>query len=223
MKASGPAVFMILMFASLLMFPLAEGKVVEDERDVDIDSYVWIRIDFDEGDGLELKADISAAPDPVSVFLIKGTEEFERWRATEDLDIDSVKGGNSSSSGNDTFVVVENFSESNITSFSRSMSIGERDTYYLVIVIYRDPAMDAQEVLGRASRVSYRVEWNIERKEVPYYLIPVAVTLFVIGLVLILHYFRSVKRAGSGDEEGPRPGKPNGPGQGSGRFRPPGR
>ena len=89
-----------------------------------------------------------------------------------------------------TYQVVAGFSKQNVTIFDETITIGDHDTYYLVIILYRDAEMDPLEVLtSRATLVNYVVEWNVENKYVPYYLIPVAVLFFLIGAGLLAYYF----------------------------------
>jgi hypothetical protein len=70
-------------------------------------------------------------------------------------------------------------------------------------VIYRDEDMTKQDILSRASRVTYVVTYEEEEKNVPYYLIPVAVLVFIIGLALIVFYVRSIRKGPKVDEEQP--------------------
>ena len=190
-----------LLSVVLLLSPFVDAEETKEQGHVDIDQSITIKIEFDEGESMSLDAEITASKDPVSIFLIKGEEEYQVWRETEDIDIQAIMAGENVTSGNGTFIVIENFSESNVTNFSESMSIGEKDTYYLVIVIFRETGMSKADILSRGSTVDYNVEWNEETKEVPYYLIPVAILFALLGIGLIIFYFRSNKQDEKGHEE----------------------
>ncbi len=201
MGTSRDIILISLFSIALLIFPLVRADDVQDRGHVDIDQYITIRIEFDEGESMSLKAEISASDDPISIFLIKGEEEYQGWKDTEEIDIDAINAGENVTSGNGTFIVIENFSASNVTSFTESISIGEKDVYYLVIVIFREAGMSKADILSRGSTVEYNVEWDEEIKEVPYYLIPIAILFALIGIGLLILYFRSNKQDEGGPEE----------------------
>jgi len=62
--------------------------------------------------------------------------------------------------------------------------------------------MSYDEILtSRATTVDYRLEYKTENKEVPYYLIPIAIFLLVAGLGLIGYYFWPREEEGEDDTE----------------------
>lgn len=186
--------FSVIVAAFLLLSPV-DGETANDSEDVDIDSYIFIEIDFSSGDNLELDAEISSSNDPISFFLIKGEDEFQRWRDTEEIDIQAILEGENVTDEDDNFTVIKNFSMTNITYFSGSISIGEKDTYYLVIVIFREEGMSKDDILSRGSRVTYDVAWETEERELDVWLLLLAVVIGVIGLALIIYYFRERAKA----------------------------
>jgi hypothetical protein len=193
-----------LSFSIILMImvlPLASADTIEDSADIDIDTYKTIEIEFKDGESLELKAIITADPDPVTVFLIKGDQEYQKWKETEDIDINAILAGENVTSSNSTFKVIQSFSQENTRFFEGSLSIGEKDTYYLVITIHREEDMSKDDILSRAARVDYIVEYKEKEKDVPYYLIPIAVIIFLIGLVLIVIGVRSMRADSTEPEE----------------------
>lgn len=181
----------------ILTLPSASAETIEDSEDVDIDTYITEEINFNDGEAIDIDVTIAADPDPVSVFFIKGEEEYERFRSTEEIDIDKILAGEEVPQSNATFRVVGDLSMKNTTFFQGSLKIGEKDTYFLVIVIHRTEDMSKEEILSRASRVDYILKYEIEEKNVPYYLIPIAVIIFLIGLGLIVFYVRSVRKESS--------------------------
>ncbi len=183
--------------AIFLMFPVHDANAVKDTEDVSIERYIEFEIQFDHGDKLHLEAEILASPYPIAVFLIKGQDAYQQWFETEDVDINAIKNGTDVSNMTVSFQVVENFSEQNITSFKKEMDIGDRDTYYLVITLHRYSGMSTEDALTRASEVEYSVDWSIEEKEVPWYLLIFAGILFAIGVVLVGMYFYSTQKARS--------------------------
>ncbi len=196
-------VFIIFATLSLALLPFTDAKTIDESKDVDIDSYITLKMIFDSGESLEIDATITASPDPITVFLIKGDDEFEKWKSTEDIDIDAIMNGEEVPVTNSTFVVINSFSETNTTFFESSISIGEKDTYYLVIVIHRDVNMTKEEILSLASRVDYIVTFEEKEKDVPYYLIPIAILVFILGIALIVFYLRSVRKESHMEEEEP--------------------
>jgi hypothetical protein len=189
-----------LTFTVFLLLPMVNGEKIEDEEDVDIDSYISLKIEFTSGDSLDLEADIEVSKDPISVFLIKGDEEFSRWRESEEIDIQAILAGENVS-GTDTFKVIKDFSKNNVTEFTSSLTIGEKDTYYLVIVIYRNIEMSKEDILSRGSRVTYMVKWTENEKDVPYWLLGVAAFIGLIGIGLIWYYFKDKREMQEEDEE----------------------
>jgi hypothetical protein len=191
---------MILVLFSLsliLTFPTVSAVTIDDSEDVDIDTYITEEIKFKDGEAIDIDITITADPDPISVFFIKGEEEYERFKSTEEIDIDKILAGEEVPQTNSTFLVVGALSMKNTTFFEGSLKIGEKDTYFLVIVIHRTEDMSKEEILSRASRVNYILKYEIEEKNVPYYLIPIAVIIFLIGLGLIVFYVRSVRKESS--------------------------
>jgi len=187
--ATAMAIFMLLSTSPVL--------AVEGTDDVSIERYIEFEIHFDHGDSLHIEVDILAAPYPITIFLIKGEDAHRQWLETEDVDIGAIKNGTDVSNMTVDFRVIENFSEQNTTSFKKSIDIGEQDTYYLVITLHRYSGMSSEDALSRATEVQYSVDWSIEEKEVPWYLLIFAGILFAIGVVLIGMYFHSTRKAGS--------------------------
>ncbi len=203
MGSKAISIFSLSAVMMLILIPFASGKTIDESQDVDIDSYITLEMIFDSGESLEIDATITASPDPITVFLIKGEDEFEKWKSTEDIDINAIMNGEDVPATNSTFVVINSFSETNTTFFESSISIGEKDSYYLVIVIHRDVNMTKEEILSLASRVDYIVTYEEKEKDVPYYLIPIAILVFIIGIALIVFYLRSVRKESQVEEEEP--------------------
>ncbi|MGA1793199.1 MAG: hypothetical protein ACMUHM_04550 [Thermoplasmatota archaeon] len=188
----------VLIFASLLILLISStpGAIGAEEgrKDVNIERYIEFRIEFNSGDRLRLEASIEASPYPVSIFLIKGEDAYSDWVESEDVDVQEILDGKNVSDMNVTFQVVENFSERNTTSFDRSIRIGDPDTYFLIIAIYRDSSMTTEEVMSRASQVDYNVDWSIENKEFPWLWVAFSLGLFVVGTGFIIAYIVSRRR-----------------------------
>jgi hypothetical protein len=215
--------FLSVAAALLVFISIPETAAIEDTEDVSIERYIEFEITFDHGDKLHIEAEILASPYPIAVFLIKGADAYEQWLDTEDVDINAIKNGTDVSDMNVSFQVVENFSEQNITSFDKEIDIGEQDTYYFVISLHRYAGMTTEDALTRASEVQYSVDWSIEEKDVPWYLLIFAAILFLIGAVLIAMYFYSIQKARSElreMEEAEQVRRPL-PGRGPPRERPP--
>lgn len=187
---------LLLITVSLALassLPTARAEKVEGTAVVDIERPFERSIDFTEGDTLDLKAEISATPYPITVFLLKGEEAHDEWLSTEEVDLEKIRHGENVT-GNTTFEVIINFSKKNVTAFSNEISIGSNDAYYLVVILHRDQFMSAEALLERTSSVDYVMEWTIEERSYPYYLIPVAVILFAIGAALIVYALWSLTR-----------------------------
>ena len=181
---------LLVSLASIILLPGWSGEVAEDSEDVDIDSYIVIKIEFSSGDSMNVDAEISASGDPVTIFMIKGDDDFDQWKETEEVDIQAIMAGENVTDSSDEFRVIENFSMKNTTQFSGSISLGDRDNYYLVIVIHREEGMSKEDILSRGSRVSYNVEWKTEEKELNYWLLAIAAFIGLIGIGLIVFYFK---------------------------------
>jgi len=181
---------LIAVLLLILIVPAdAQGQREKDQALVNIENFKFFRIDIGDGEKVHIDARIEALSYPVSVILIKGQDEFDRFVATDSVDVEQIKGGNISDF-NDTFIVIRDLSEPNTLMFERSMVIGEPDSYFLVIMLYRDSTMDPEEVLTtRATLVNYDVEWYEAEKSVPYYLIPIAIVALAIGAALLAYYF----------------------------------
>lgn len=185
------APILILTFLSFIP-PIISGAQ-EGTTDVNIERYVEFRIEYNQGDRLHLEARIEASPYPVSVFLIKGEDAYDDWIESEEIDLQAIQEGKNVTEVNVTFMVVENFSERNTTLFHRTLNIGEKDTYFLIIALYRDAAMTPEEALSRASQVDYIVDWEIERdglsRGMLLFLVTIAIVLFLAGSAFIILYF----------------------------------
>ncbi|MDG6225113.1 MAG: hypothetical protein QCI82_06325 [Candidatus Thermoplasmatota archaeon] len=208
----------VLFAASIILIALSgavTGERIEEQKLVNIENYEHIRIDFTKGEALRVSARVEALSYPISVMLIKGDSEFERFQEIDHLEADEIRRGNITDMDM-TYQVVAGFSKQNVTIFDETITIGDHDTYYLVMILYRDADMDPLEVLtSRATLVNYVVVWNVENKYVPYYLIPVAILFFLIGGGLLAYYFWP---RGSGDDAAPsemqypqRPAQARGP------------
>jgi len=199
-----------LFLASLIAVIVISAPEVlgaqEGRKDVNIEKYIEFEIGYSSGDRLHLEARIDASPYPVSIFLIKGQDAYDDWIESEDVDVQAILDGKNVSDMNVTFQVVENFSERNTTTFDRSINIGDHDTYFLIIALYRDSSMTTDEVMSRASQVDYYVDWDTENKEVPWGLLALSLLFFVAGSALIAAYIISRKRYLArleAEEEGP--------------------
>lgn len=183
---------MVLALSILFLCPLTLQVNSAERRSavevIDIDRPLVFTIDYGAGDRMALSAAIHVTGPPISVFLIKGKASFRDWVRSEDVDIDDIKTGNASSGMNSTFMVVTNFSIMNITEFDRSMDIGNRDVYYLVIAIHRYAGMPAVDILLQTSTVDYDITWEFEDKEVPLWLLPLAMLFFIAGTVMVVYY-----------------------------------
>ncbi|MBN1540044.1 MAG: hypothetical protein JW939_07855 [Candidatus Thermoplasmatota archaeon] len=208
------APMLILTFLSFV--PLGVSGAQEGTTDVNIERYIEFRIEYDKGDMLHLEARIEASPYPVSVFLIKGEEAYDDWIESEEIDLQDIQEGKNVTEINTTFQVVENFSERNTTFFQRTLNIGEKDTYFLIIALHRDASMTPDDALSRASQVDYIVDWKIEEeglsKGMFLLLVTIAVVLFLAGSALMIMYFIQRRRYlaemeanGSDEREGPHP------------------
>lgn len=183
----------ILILTFLSIMPQGINGAQEGTTDVNIERYVEFRIEYNQGDRLHLEARIEASPYPVSVFLIKGEDAYDDWIESEEIDLQAIQEGKNVTEVNVTFMVVENFSERNTTLFHRTLNIGEKDTYFLIIALYRDAAMTPEEALSRASQVDYIVDWEIERdglsRGMLLFLVTIAIVLFLAGSAFIILYF----------------------------------
>ena len=166
----------------------------EGTKDVNIERYLEFRMEFDSGDRLHLEATVEASPYPVTIFLVKGEEAYADWIESEDVDVQKILDGKNVSDMNVTFQVIENFSEKNVTSFQRSIDIGDKDTYFLVIALYRDSSMSTEEVMSRASQVQYDIDWKIENKDFPWEIMALAAVIFLTGSAFIIAYFVGRRR-----------------------------
>jgi hypothetical protein len=144
-------------------------------------------MDFSKGDRMALSATVSSVGSPISIFLIKGTISYNDWVRSEEVDLDDIKTGNASSGTNTTFLVVSNFSLMNTTGFEGRIEIGDRDVYYLVIALHRYAGMPAKDILLMTSTVDYDVSWEFEEKDIPLWLVPIAVLFFVVGVALVVY------------------------------------
>lgn len=195
------SVFLLIV----MLAPAVSGERVEDSADVDIDRYITVEMVFDEGDHFDIEATVTSSRDPVSVYLFKGEQDLQMFIDTEEVDIDAIKAGENTTDSNNTFRVIMDFSRENVTSFQESISIGEKDTYYLVIAIHRVSGMSKEEVLGLGTRVNYKITYEEVEKDVPYYLIPIAALVFIIGIGLIVLYFRMGSKEAENEKEAPIP------------------
>ncbi len=180
---------LMVILGPILLLPSASGEIKKETALIDIDHYEETWIGFDSGDSIRITVGAGATGYPISVFLLKGEEARSAWIESEEVDLEAIKAGEGVPDQNTTFQVVSPFSRRNVTSFDGSITLGEHDDYYVVIALYRDSAMSTGEVLERATLVNYEVEWEISEKEVPWYLLIIAVAFFVIGAVLLMIYF----------------------------------
>ena len=192
-----PILIVSLITVSLL--PGSNGHIVEDRGEpVDIEGPVEIPIEYDDDGVMTLRVNVTSEDYPVSVFLIKGEEGYHDWKKSDDVDVEAILNGDEVPDQNITFRVVAGFSRRNVTTFEEELRTDERDTYYVVISLYRDSNMSVEEVrTKRVTLVNYSVEWSFEGKDIPLYLIPVAGLLFTVGAVLLIIYFWPTRR----DEE----------------------
>ncbi len=183
---------MVLALSILFLCPLTLQVNSAERRSavevIDIDRPLVFTIDFNAGDRMSLSVAVDVAGPPVSVFLIKGTTSYRDWVRSEDVDIDDIKTGNASSGMNSTFLVVANFSIMNITEFDRTIGIGDKDVYYLVIALHRYAGMPAVDILLMTSTVDYEISWEFDDKDVPLWLLPLAMLFFIAGTVLVVYY-----------------------------------
>lgn len=196
--------FLVVSITAILLLSGVNGEMVEESKDVDIDSYIVIEIEFSSGEKMDLEAEITASNDPISLFLIKGSEDFNKWKDTEEVDIQAIMAGENVSGENNLFRVILDFSEKNTTEYTNSISIGDQDTYYLVIVIHREEGMSKEDILSRGSRVHYKVTWEEEEKELNIQLLIIAGFIGLIGIGLIIFYFKTKDDGEEKEEEPPR-------------------
>lgn len=175
---------LILLLPVLLSIP-GEGAKERGFEDVNIEKFLEFRIDFTEGDRLKLEMDLISDPRPVSIFLIKGEQSYREWIDSEYVDVSAIKNGTDVTNVSISFTVVENFSIQNTTSYSNSISIGEKDAYFLIIALHRDAGMSTEDVLTRATVVSYDIRWKIEEREFDLNLCIAAVGIFIVGAVMV--------------------------------------
>ncbi len=179
----------MVILGSILLLPSASGEIKKETSLIDIDHYEETWIGFDSGDSIRITVRTGATEYPISVFLLKGKEARSAWIESEEVDLEAIKAGEGVPDQNTTFQVVSPFSKRNVTSFDGSITLGEHDDYYVVIALYRDSNMSTEEVLEMATLVDFEVEWEINEKEVPWYLLIIAVALFIIGGALVMIYF----------------------------------
>jgi hypothetical protein len=204
-----PLSALFLLIAASLLVPITSAETVERRNvPINIEKYEVQEIEFSSGDRITIALELRSYSYPVSVLLFKGDEDYDEFVRTDEVDIEAIKNGEDVDLENVSYRVVGGFSARNVTEYDHSISLSEHDTYYVVIILYRDEDMSYQEILTtRATTVDYVLEYETDSKNVPYYLIPVAVILFIIGIVLIVYYFRARKKAEESlDEEYPRYG-----------------
>jgi hypothetical protein len=188
MVRSRAAVAVILMLIPLLSLP-AHGYAEKDQTVVNIENFKFFRIDIGDDEKVRIDARIEALSYPVSVLLIKGQEEFDKFVASDSVNVDDIKSGNITEF-DDSFIVIRDFSERETELFERSITIGEEDVYYLVVMLYRDSTMDPDEVLTvRATIVNYDVEWRAVENRLDYPLLAIAIAIAFVGTALIAYYF----------------------------------
>ncbi len=212
---------LMVMLGSILLLPPASGEIKKETALVDIDHYEETTIEFNSGDSIRIAVNVTGATTyPISVFLLKGEEARSAWIESEEVDLEAIKAGEGVPDQNTTFQVVSPFSRRNVTSFDDSITLGEHDDYYVIIALYRDSTMSAEEVLNdRATLVDYEVKWEINEKDVPWHWLIIAVAFFVIGGTLLIIYFWRGGKEESEHEEGPSRAH----GAGDVRRAPPGR
>jgi hypothetical protein len=177
----------ILIVPTLLVE--ADAQREKDQALVNIENFKFFRIEIKEDEKVRIDARIETLSYPVSVFLIKGQQEFDRFVASDSVNVDEIKGGNISDF-DDNFTVIADFSDPMTALFKDSITIGEADLYFLVIMLYRDSTMDPEDVLTtRATLVNYDIEWRQAKNDVPYYLVPLAILAFLVGAGLLMYYF----------------------------------
>jgi hypothetical protein len=184
---------MLAVAIVLILLPaISERSAAQHDVDqalVNIEAYKYFEIQVAKGDDVRITARVEALSYPVSVFLIKGKAEFDKFVESDLVNVDDLRKGNISEI-DDTFTVVSSFSIAQTELFDETITIGDADTYYLVIMLYRDASMDPDEVLtSRATLVNYDIEWTKVRNNVPWYLIPIALIIGAIGIGLIAYYF----------------------------------
>lgn len=204
MRYLGTHLLLVLAFFILpLSTVLVSGEVFEERAYIDIEQYEEKRMEFDSGDRITISLQLTSYAYPVSVLLIKGEEDYQKFKDSDSVDIDAMRNGEDVDFENVSYRVVGGFSARNVTEYDNSLSLGEHDTYYVLIILYRDRNMSYNEILTtRATTVDYRMEYRIENKEVPYYLIPIAIFFLIAGLGLIGYYFWPRE-----EEEGEEPEK----------------
>lgn len=192
----------VLILASVLT-PIYSAEVVDRRNEpINIEQYEVNEIEFTSGDRITISLELTSYSYPVSVLLFKGDEDYNEFVRSDQVDIEAIKNGEDVDLTNISYRVVGGFSVRNVTDYDNSISLSEHDTYYVVIILYRDSTMSYQEILTtRATTVDYVLEYDVDNKEVPYYLIPIAVVLFLIGVAIIAYYFWARWRAESVDEE----------------------
>ena len=179
----------LALFILQAVSSFASGEVFEERTYIDIEQYEEKRIDFDSGDRITISLKITSYAYPVTVMLIKGEEDYRSFKDTDFIDIEAIKNGEEVDFDNVSYRVVGGFSARNVTEYDNSLSLGDHDTYYVLVILYRDRNMSYNEILTRTTTVDYRLEYEVENKEVPYYLIPIAGFLLIAGLGLIGFYF----------------------------------
>lgn len=181
--------FISAMLIAFYLSPVASASEFRDQVVIDIDNYLDVTMEFYDGDALEIDVRATALSYPMNVLLIKGDAEFERFRESESIDLDELKDGNISDM-DDSVLVVQGFSKSNVTDFDSTISIGDHDTYHLIVMLHRDPSMDPQEVLQtRVTLVNVEARWEVKEKVITWILVPIAVAIFLAGAGLIGYYF----------------------------------
>jgi hypothetical protein len=107
----------------------------------------------------------------------------------------------------------------NTTDFEDQIEIGDRDVYYLVIALHRYAGMPAVEILLMTSTVDYEVTWEVEDKDIPLWLLPIALLFLIAGTLMVVYYIwtRTFRTKGPPQE------RHHGPGSGAIGSRGPGR
>ncbi|MBN1390651.1 MAG: hypothetical protein JXA22_08430 [Candidatus Thermoplasmatota archaeon] len=214
---------LIPILAFLLVVITMVSGAQEGKTDVNIEKYIEFRMEFDHGERLHLEARVEASPYPVSVFLVKGEEAYSDWVESEDVSVQDILDGKNVSEMNVTYQVIENFSEDNITFFDGSIDIGDRDTYFLIIALYRTSSMSTDEIMTMASEVDYVVDWRVEDSDVPWGLLVFSLVFLILGVGFIIAYFisRSRYREKQDPDEGPDECDRRGPAERPGERRAP--
>jgi hypothetical protein len=180
----------IILLAVPLMVRAASAEIVERSGVfINIEEYEVNKIEFDKGDRVTISLQLTSYAYPVSVLLIKGDEDFDQFVESDKVDLEAIKEGKDVDLDNISYRVVGGFSARNVTDYHNSISLGQRDTYYVVIILYRNSNMSYQEILStRATTVDYKLEYDIDEKVVPWYLLPIAAIIFIIGLSMVVYY-----------------------------------